>query len=102
MSQSELREIIWQVVAVIPKGKVATYGQVAEIAGYPSHARFVGSTLRNLPKNTSLPWYRVINAQGKISFAEESDAYQRQRSLLEAEGVVFLNAKVSLRVYGWR
>ncbi len=64
MMQPSLREIIWQLVANIPEGKVTTYGQIAKIAGYPSHARFVGVTLRSLPKNTILPSYRVINAQG--------------------------------------
>ncbi len=100
MTQIDIREIIWQIVASIPKGKVATYGQVAKAAGYPSHARFVGATLKKLPKDTSLPWHRVINSQGKISFAENSDAYQRQKLRLESEGVVFLKGKVSLKHYG--
>lgn len=101
MSQENLREIIWQIVAAIPQGRVATYGQVAKIAGYPSHARYVGATLRNLPKNSVLPWYRVINAQGRISFPLGSEAYIKQRSLLESEGVVFVGTKISLRHYGW-
>lgn len=101
MTQPSLREIIWQVVANIPEGKVATYGQIANIAGYPSHARFVGVTLKNLPKNTILPWYRVINAQGRISFPYGSEAYNRQQSLLESEGIVFVNARISLREYAW-
>ena len=101
MTQIDIREIIWQIVASIPKGKVATYGQVAKAAGYPSHARFVGATLKKLPKDTSLPWHRVINSQGKISFAEDSDAYKRQQQRLESEGVVFLNRKVSLKHYGY-
>jgi methylated-DNA-protein-cysteine methyltransferase-like protein len=102
MYNSNLREIIWQIVAAIPKGRVATYGQVAEIAGYPSHARFVGATLRALPKNSAIPWHRVINSQGKISFPVGSEPYEKQRSLLISEGVVFLNAKVSLQIYGWK
>lgn len=101
MPQLDIREIIWQIVASIPEGKVATYGQVAKAAGYPSHARLVGTTLKTLPKDTVLPWYRVINSQGKISFSEGSDAYQRQKSRLESEGVVFLKGKVSLKYYGW-
>lgn len=102
MNNTTLPEMIWQIVAAIPKGKVATYGQVAEIAGYPSHARFVGATLRALPKNSTLPWHRVINAQGKISFPAGSEAYKKQQALLEYEGVVFVNAKVSLKIYGWK
>ena len=101
MSQPSLREIVWQVVAGIPVGKVATYGQVAKIAGYPSHSRYVGATLRNLPKGTTLPWHRVINAQGRISFPPGSEAYKRQQSLLESEGIVFMNSKISLRSYAW-
>lgn len=101
MTQPNLHEIIWQVVANIPEGKVATYGQIAKIAGYTSYARFVGATLRNLPKNTELPWHRVINAQGRISFPYGSEAYKRQQSLLESEGIVFVNSKISLREYAW-
>ena len=101
MSNTDLQEIIWQVVAAIPLGKVASYGQVAKIAGFPSHARFVGYTLRNLPKGTTLPWYRVVNAQGKIAFPKDSEAYKRQRALLEAEGVVFVNGKISFSSFGW-
>ncbi|MFK7793917.1 MAG: MGMT family protein [Gammaproteobacteria bacterium] len=100
MAELNLNEIIWQIVAAIPKGKVCTYGQIARSAGYPSHARYVGSTLRNLPKNSRLPWHRVVNAQGKISFPPDSEAYNRQKSLLESEGVVFIDKKLSLKDYG--
>lgn len=101
MSTTELslKEIIWQIVSAIPKGKVATYGQVAKLAGYPGHARYVGFTLRNLPKDTDLPWHRVINAQGKLSFPPESDSYKKQKSRLEDEGVVFINGKLCLKTY---
>ena len=101
MLQADLREIIWQIVAAIPKGKVATYGQIAKIAGYPSHARYVGTILRKLPKSSALPWHRVINAQGRISFPVNSEAYIRQQSLLESEGIVFVESRVSLSRYGW-
>lgn len=102
MDKPKLDEIIWQVVASIPMGKVATYGQVAKLCGFPKHARYVGTTLKKLPTGTTLPWYRVINAKGEISFSRGSDAYKRQKSLLESEGVIFNNTKVSLSVYGWR
>lgn len=100
MSEPNLNEIIWQIVAAIPKGKVSTYGQIAKSAGYPTHARYVGSTLRNLPNNSKLPWHRVVNAQGKISFPTGSEAYNRQKSLLESEGIVFIDRKLSLEKYG--
>jgi|SRR5690606_4325118 len=102
MAMLNRNEIIWQIVASIPKGKVATYSQVARLAGYPNHARYVGFTLKNMPEDTTLPWHRVVNAQGRISFAAGSEAYQRQRSLLESEGIVFDNMKLPLRTYGWR
>lgn len=98
-TEPSLKEIIWQIVSAIPKGKVATYGQVAKLAGYPGHARYVGFTLRNLPKDTDLPWHRVVNAQGRLSFPPESDAYKKQKSRLEAEGIVFINSKLCLKTY---
>ena len=60
MQNNHLNEIIWQVVASIPYGTVATYGQVAQLAGLPGYARYVGATLKQLPKDTLLPWHRVI------------------------------------------
>ncbi len=96
-----LNEIIWQIVASIPKGKVATYGQIARFAGYPNHARYVGSTLKKLPKDSKIPWFRVLNAQGRLSFSEGSDAYKRQQKLLLKEGVVFKSGRVVLRDFGW-
>lgn len=96
----ELNEIIWQVVAAIPKGRVATYGQIAKLAGYPNHARYVGTTLKKLPKDTVLPWHRVVNAKGELSFALGSEQYQKQKSLLEAEGIEFRSFKLSLTQYG--
>jgi methylated-DNA-protein-cysteine methyltransferase-like protein len=95
-------EIIWQVVAAIPAGTVASYGQIAALAGYPGCARQVGFALKNLPEDTALPWHRVVNAQGRLAFAGGSAAWCRQRALLEAEGVVFTQQKIALRVYGWR
>ncbi len=88
---------IWQVVHQIPRGKVATYGQVARLAGMPSHARLVGRILSQLPARTKLPWHRVLNSQGRIT----NPGRQRQQSRLEAEGVTLINGRVSLKVYGW-
>jgi methylated-DNA-protein-cysteine methyltransferase-like protein len=93
-------EKIWQTVYGIPTGKVATYGQVARLAGLPGYARYVGSVLKKLPENSRLPWHRVINAGGRISFPAGSEQYCRQRSLLEAEGIVFINDRLSLQQFG--
>lgn len=96
------RERIWQTVSQIPSGSVASYGQVAKLAGLPNASRLVGNVLKKLPKGSQLPWHRVINAQGKISFAEGSNAYCEQRLRLENEGLVFSGNKLSLTKYGWR
>jgi methylated-DNA-protein-cysteine methyltransferase-like protein len=96
----DINEIIWQVVAAIPKGRVATYGQIAKLAGYPNHARYVGTTLKKLPADSTLPWYRVVNAKGELSFPQGSVQYQKQKLFLEAEGITFNTCKLSLNTYG--
>jgi methylated-DNA-protein-cysteine methyltransferase-like protein len=94
---------IYDVVAKIPPGKVATYGQVADLAGMKGHARLVGYALHNLPHNSILPWHRVINNLGKISYAISRNAYDNlQRRLLEAEGILFDHeGKIDLMRYRW-
>ncbi len=93
---------IWDVVAQIPHGRVATYGQIARLAGLGQHARLVGYALHHSPIEHDLAWHRVINANGKISFPHSSNRYHRQRAKLEAEGIVFTNARVDLNTYRWR
>ncbi len=78
---------IYEVVCRIPRGRVATYGQVAAEAGLPGHARLVGYALHNLPDDTDVPWHRVVNARGGISLDIELGAGRLQQALLEAEGV---------------
>jgi methylated-DNA-protein-cysteine methyltransferase-like protein len=100
--EPDINHRIWQVVAAIPKGKVATYGCIARKAGLARAARRVGLALRGLPKNTQIPWHRVINAQGRISLPEGSNSHQIQRSRLEAEGILFrANGTVNLMEFGW-
>ena len=67
MSNHELAQMILSVIIQIPKGKVASYGQVAKFAGLPKHARLVGRVLGQLPEDHNIPWYRVVNSQGRIS-----------------------------------
>lgn len=100
LSNTETRTALLNTLAQIPKGSVATYGQVAEYAGMPRAARSVGRLLRTLPKDTEIPWHRVVNACGKTSIPHQGALVQRER--LEAEGVVFLNGKISLKDYQWR
>lgn len=88
-------------VAAVPAGRVASYGQVARLAGAPGHARYVGTTLKNLPRGSRLPWHRIVNAQGRLSFPQGGEAWRRQRALLEAEGVEFLGARIPLRRFQW-
>lgn len=95
------QEKIWQVVHQIPRGKVASYGQVAKLAELPGYARYVGYVMKNLPAGTKLPWHRVVNSQGRLSFPRDSAQYQRQKNLLEKEGVVFIKGRFSLREFGW-
>lgn len=99
-SPTEAQRIL-AAVKKIPRGRVSTYGNVAEVAGLPRRARLVGTVLRQTPASTRLPWFRVINAGGRISFPVNSDAYERQRSHLEADGISLVRGRVDLKRYGW-
>ena len=97
------RQRIYTVVRRIPRGRVATYGQVAALAGLPGHARQVGYALHALPDGTRLPWHRVINARGEVSLRRTPGSELSQRMLLEREGIRFdSRGRVDLRVCGWR
>ncbi|QKJ86190.1 methylated-DNA--[protein]-cysteine S-methyltransferase [Paramixta manurensis] len=92
---------VYQIIAAIPYGQVATYGDVAQLAGSPRAARQVGGVLKRLPKGSKLPWHRVINRTGSISLI--GDDLMRQRDALEAEGIeVSDDGKVSLEHYRWQ
>ncbi|GAB4241035.1 MAG: O-6-alkylguanine-DNA--cysteine-protein methyltransferase [Elainellaceae cyanobacterium] len=98
-------EAIYDVVRQIPEGKVATYGQVAELANLPGQARLVGYALYRVEMDLAdVPWHRVINAKGEVSqspFRQGSDYLQR--SLLEQEGIRFSpEGKISLQLYRWQ
>ncbi|MBT5153233.1 MAG: MGMT family protein [Gammaproteobacteria bacterium] len=96
-SQQNTQGRVWQIVHQIPKGRVATYGQIASMAGIPRHSRLIGRILSGLPPKTRLPWHRVINSQGRIT----NPAKDRQQARLEKEGVTLINGRVNLKVYGW-
>jgi len=97
------RARIYSVVALIPRGRVTTYGRIAELAGIPGQARQVGYALAALPDNNDVPWHRVINARGEVSRRSCRRDEERQRSLLETEGIRFdRHGRVSLAQFGWR
>jgi len=86
----------------IPRGRVTTYGSIAELAGLEGHARQVGYALHDLPTNSGVPWHRVINAKGEISPRSAGDSHELQRMLLEEEGIEFdLAGRVDLKKYLW-
>jgi methylated-DNA-protein-cysteine methyltransferase-like protein len=93
---------VWQVVQGIPRGHVLTYGEVARLAGMSRAARRVSLAMRRAPRGMTLPWHRVVNAQGKISFPPDSTGYGKQKQLLKEEGVVFLNGKIDLEKFGYQ
>ena len=103
---SALYELVWTAVKRIPRGRVATYGQIAALAGMPKHARQAGYALAATPENKKIPWHRVINAQGKISLRLkhwDSGSDEFQRILLEAEGVIFdSGGRVDLKRFRWQ
>jgi methylated-DNA-protein-cysteine methyltransferase-like protein len=93
---------VYRVVRRIPAGRVATYGQVAALAGMPGAARQVGWALSALDEEDDVPWHRVINAQGEISLRGTRELVDLQRSLLESEGVEFgKRGRVDLTRYAW-
>jgi len=94
---------IYAVVKRISKGRVASYGQVAELAGLPRAARQVGYAMAALRPGSRVPWQRVVNARGEVSERAEPGAERLQRLLLEREGVRFDAAgRISFARYGWQ
>jgi methylated-DNA-protein-cysteine methyltransferase-like protein len=96
----ELYEKIYSTIRRIPRGRVATYGQIARLAGLGPHARLVGYALHALTPEKRVPWHRVVGAGGKISLSGEG--YSIQRKILESEGVEFTDTgKIPLSRFGW-
>ncbi|MCA9511197.1 MAG: MGMT family protein [Myxococcota bacterium] len=96
-------ERIYAVVRRIPRGRVATYGQVASLAGLGDHARQVGYALHRLAASASVPWQRVVNRRGEVSARAVAGMERVQRALLESEGVRFdANGRIDLARQQWR
>jgi methylated-DNA-protein-cysteine methyltransferase related protein len=98
---TDAAQAILDVVARVPRGKVTTYGVVAERAGWPRRARLVGQVLAKLPKGSRVPWHRVVAAGGRIAFPQGSEARAEQLRRLEKEGVDAARGRVDLRRHAW-
>lgn len=97
MTRAELYERIYGLAALIPPGKVATYGQLAFLAGIPQGGRMAGQAMAHVQEGHSIPCHRVVNSQGRCA-----PGYLEQRTLLEAEGVSFLkDGRVAMKRHLW-
>ena len=103
MADMSSYSLFYAAASRIPSGRVATYGAVAAEAGLPGRARQVGYAMAALPDEHDVPWHRVINAQGEVSKRRGGSTFEKiQRTLLEAEGVVFDHrGRVDLEAFGW-
>lgn len=91
---TEFTKKVLALIKKIPKGKVATYAQIARLAGKPQAVRGVVWILHSSSGAQDLPWFRVINSKGRISFPEMSEPYLKQKKALEREGIEFNQAGV--------
>jgi methylated-DNA-[protein]-cysteine S-methyltransferase len=96
------RDTIYTLARKIPKGKVATYGQLAELAGSPGAARAVGMCMKTNPNAPHTPCHRVVAANGKLTGYSAGEGIKTKKQLLLAEGVTFLGDKVNLAKSQWR
>ena len=101
-SMQHFRQQVYFWVKQIPKGTVASYGDIAKLAGFPRHARHVSKALGAADRSLRLPWHRVIGANGKIAFTSDSDSFATQQYLLEQEGLVFNKGKINMKQFAWQ
>jgi methylated-DNA-protein-cysteine methyltransferase-like protein len=95
--KEDFRAKVWKITHSIPRGRVATYGQIARLADHANQARLVGRIMSQLPTGSNLPWHRVLNAQGRIS----SPGGKTQQLRLADEGIILVNGRVNLKLYQW-
>ncbi|WP_026376065.1 MGMT family protein [Aestuariibacter salexigens] len=93
---------IWKVVSLIPQGKVASYGQIADLAGLPGRARMVSKALKCTPEELAIPWHRVLRADGKIAFPVGHEFGLQQQQLLREEGLQVDRLRVNLSACQWQ
>ena len=99
---SEFTKKVIQQILKIPAGKVATYKQIAALAGKPQASRGVSWILHSCSTAYKLPWHRVLNSQGKISFERTSHNYRQQKKRLQQEGVLFEGEQLNMAQYQWK
>ncbi|MGI9519556.1 MAG: MGMT family protein [Pirellulaceae bacterium] len=103
MALDDNQQMILTVVGLIPRGRVATYGQIARLAGLPKNWRQVGAVLRDLPPGEDIPWFRVVNSRGEISGRGRPETEDFQREQLEDEGIKFdKRGRIDLDEYAWQ
>ena len=93
---------IRRVIAAVPRGCVASYGEIAARAGLPGRARLVGRVLADAGPAAKLPWHRVLRSDGRFAFAPGSRGFREQRARLLEEGVAVTNGRVDLARFGWQ
>ena len=101
MDRDERMRRICRTIRDIPAGSVASYGQVADLAGVPRGARQVGYVLKHLPEGQDVPWFRVVQASGRIAFADGSRGFREQCRRLRGEGVRVQNGRVNMSEFRW-
>ena len=102
MDRQARLERIYETIRDIPRGCVASYGQIAEIAGIPRGARQVGWALKHLPRGRGVPWHRVITASGRIAFETGSARFEKQKKLLKGENIPVIAGRVDMGKYRWQ
>ncbi len=100
-SANDSYQKIWKTVLAVPAGSVASYGQIADLAGLPGRARMVGKALGYAPKELAVPWHRILRSNGQIAFPKGSDLAKEQTGLLQQEGVAVFNNRVKLKDCQW-
>lgn len=95
------RATLYSVLAAVPPGQVVSYGQLAALAGLGRAARWVGRCLAQLPPGSTLPWHRVVAADGRLSLAADTSAGAEQRQRLAAEGISVCNGRLDIRRHRW-
>lgn len=100
--RTEFSRKVIELIKSVPKGKVATYGLIAKLAGSPQGARGVGWLLHSSTHKYKLPWQRIIKSGGRLSFPVHSEKFDLQKRKLEAEGVIVENGKVDIKKYLWK